>query len=190
MENILGLNQNDLTTKEEDKKLLEECLDELFSKEESEEIRNESLSPEVRFTKFLWKINFIEQEIEKHSKVAEETIKEVNDWFEQKKDQLKKQIEFLSNQMQNYLRVQDRKSLALPSGKIGFRIQQDKIEVADPDLFYSKATPDLLRHIPESYEPDILKIKSHIKTNGDIPSGVEVSPQAPKFYYKLNKKGE
>lgn len=181
MENIL-----ELTPKEKDKKLLEECLDEIFSKEESEELNAESISPEVRFTRFLWKINFLEQEIEKHSKVAEETVKEINDWFEKKKSQLKGQIDFLSNQMQYFLRINDCKSMVLPSGKIGFRVQQDKVEVVNQDLFFSKATSELLRHVPETYEPDMMKIKAHIKSTGEIPEGIEVSHQQPKFYYKLN----
>src|SRR5690606_13569022 len=162
---------------------------EIFSKEDKE-TENGKMSPEVLFTAFLWKINYIEQEIEKYSKVAEETIKEVNDWFDKKKSQLNGQIDYMCGQMKSYLKTHDRKSLTLPSGTIGIRKQQDKVEIVDFDLFCNKATPDLLRNVPESFEPDMQKIKSHIKTHGDIPDGIDVLPQAPKFYYKLYQKGE
>ena len=189
---VLELNQDtqlqNVPTNEE-KKLLEECIDELFSKEEQEELPKEDQKPEVRFTRFLYKINFIEQDIQKNKKVAEDTIKEINDWFEKKRNQLEKQIEWLGNQMKNYLIIQNQKSLSLTSGKIGFRNQQDKIVIVDNDLFYNKALPDLLRKIEESYEPDMSKIKKQIKTTGDIPMGIEVSPVEPKFYYKLNNGG-
>ena len=189
---VLELNQDtqlqNAPTSEE-KKVLEECLDELFSKEEQEELPKEDQKPEVRFTRFLYKIKFIEENIQKDKKVAEDTIKEINDWFEKKRNQLEKQIEWLGNQMQNYLVIQDLKSLSLPSGKIGFRNQQDKIEIVAKELFFNKALPELLRHVPESYEPDMSKIKKHIKSTGDVPEGIEVLPQDSKFYYKLNQNG-
>lgn len=174
----------------EEKKLLEECLDDLFSKEEQEDLQKEEQTPEVRFTRFLWKIKFIEQEIEKHKRVAEETINEINSWFEKKRNQLEKQIEWLSNQMENYLIIQNKKKLELPPGRIAFRSQQDKIEIIDNELFYNKALPELLRKIEESFEPDMSKIKKYIKETGDVPEGIAVSPQQPKFYIKLNNGGK
>ena len=184
---VLELNT---TSKDQDtKEVLENYLDELFSAEEQEDLRKEEVTPEIRFTRFLWKIKFLEQELDKHQRVAENTIKEVSDWFEKKKSQLDNQIRFLCDQMQNYLTIQDLKSLSLPSGKIGFRNQQDKIEIINYDLFYNKALPELLRHVPESYEPDLKKIKEHIKTTSEIPEGIDIVPQEPKFYYKLNQNG-
>lgn len=187
---VLELNQDTQSSEDEDtKRILENYLDELFSEEEKEDLQKEEVTPEIRFTRFLWKIKFIEQEIQKHENVADETIKEITDWFEKKKSQLEGQIRFLCDQMQNYLTIQDLKSLSLPSGKIGFRNQQEKIQIIDYDLFYKKALPVLLRHVPESYEPDMKKIKEHIKTTSEIPEGIDVIPQDPKFYYKLNNGG-
>ena len=187
---VLELNQDTHSSEDEEtKRILEHYLDELFSEEEQADLQKEEVTPEIRFTRFLWKIKFIEQELDKHQRVAEAMINEVSSWFDKKKSQLEGQIRFLCDQMQNYLVIQDLKSLSLPSGKIGFRNQQDKIEILDYDLFYSKALPALLRHVPESYEPDMKKIKEHIKTTSEIPEGIEVSSQDPKFYYKLNQNG-
>ena len=61
---ILELNE---TSEDQDtKEVLEKYLDELFSEEEKVDIQKEEVTPEIRFTRFLWKIKFIEQEIEKH----------------------------------------------------------------------------------------------------------------------------
>ena len=189
---VLELNDNNqLTSEDQDtKEFLEKYLDEMFTSDEEKEEIKEEQSPEVRFTRFLYKIKFIEQDIEKNKKIAEDTIKEITDWFDKRRNQLEKQIKFLSDQMQNYLIIQDLKSLSLPSGKIGFRNQVDKIEIINYDLFYNKALPELLRQVPESYEPDIPKIKMHIKNTGDIPEGLQLTPQDPKFYYKLNQNNE
>ena len=185
---VLELNQDTHSSEDEEtKRILEQYLDELFSEEEQADLQKEEVTPEIRFTRFLWKIKFIEQDLDKHQRVAEDTIKEVSEWFDKKRNQLEKQIKFLCDQMQNYLSIQDLKSLSLPSGKIGFRNQQDKIEIIDYDLFYSKALPGLLRRVPESYEPDLKKIKEHIKTTSAIPEGIDIIPQDPKFYYKLNQ---
>jgi len=185
---VLELNQTTHSSEDEDtKEVLEKYLDELFSEEEQADFKKEEVTPEIRFTRFLWKIKFIEQELNKHQRVMEETISEVSGWFDKKKTQLEGQIRFLCDQMQNYLSIQDLKSLSLPSGKIGFRNQQNKIEIVDYDLFYNKAGNAFLRHVPESYEPDMKKIKEHIKTTSEIPEGVDITPQEPKFYYKLNQ---
>ena len=185
---LLELNQDTHSSEDEEtKRILENYLDQLFSEEEQEDLQKEEVTPEIRFTRFLWKIKFIEKELDKHQKVAEKTIKEVSDWFSKKKSQLEGQIRFLCDQMQNYLSIQDLKSLSLPSGKISLRAQKDKVEIIDYDLFYSKALPELLRQIPESFEPDLKKIKEHIKTTSEIPEGIDITPQEPKFYYKLNQ---
>ena len=63
----------------------------------------------------------------------------------------------------------------------------EKLEklIIDEELFYEKADSNLLRNIPESYEPDMKKIKEHIKTTAIIPAGIDIIPQDSKFYYKL-----
>jgi hypothetical protein len=89
--------------------------------------------------------------------------------------------------MKNYLIIQNQKSLSLPSGKIGFRSQQDKVEIVDKELFFNKASPDLLRRVPESFEPNLKMIKELIKKTGFIPNGIEVKSHEAKFYYKINQ---
>ncbi len=88
--------------------------------------------------------------------------------------------------MKNYLEQKNIKSLTLPSGNIGFRKQPDKIAIVDADTFFEKATFDLIRVVPEKFEPDLQVIKARIKEKGEIPAGVDIVTPTPKFYYKLN----
>ena len=164
---------------------LKEIFDEMYEAiENAEELTDES--PEVRFSKFLYVIKMKEQEIAKVKAIAEKLIQDIETWTDKKIGQHQGQIEFLSKQMENYLRQKEIKSLPLPSGTIGLRKQQPKILIIDEDKFYEKADASILRRIPESFEPDLKAIKEKLKTTGEIPEGIEVTEQEAKFYYKLN----
>jgi hypothetical protein len=117
---------------------------------------------------------------------AEKLIDEIEQWRERKTQQHQGQIDFLSARMAGYLKQQQLKSLHLPSGTIGLRKQQSKIEIVDSDKFYESVPSELLRYVPESFEPDLKKIREHIKTTGEVLVGLDVIEQEPKFYYKLN----
>ena len=97
-------------------------------------------------------------------------------------------IDYLTGQMRNYLKQNQLKSLSLPNGNIGFRKQPDAVIVHNEELFLENAKPELLRHIEESYAPDIKAIKDYIKqSGGDLPKGIDLKPQDSKFYYKLSE---
>jgi len=164
---------------------LKEIFEEMYDEINKPEI-DLSASPEVIFSKYLWVIKMKEQEIKKVKVTSEKLIQDIEAWTDKKISQHQGQIDFLSKQMENYLRQNNQKSMGLPAGTIGLRKQQDKIQITDEDLFYQKADSVLLRCIPESYEPDMKKIKEHIKTTGEVPVGIEVTAQDKKFYYKLN----
>jgi len=164
---------------------LKEIFDEMYEAiENAEELTDES--PEVRFSKFLYVIKMKEREITKVKATAEKLIQDIEAWTDKKISQHQGQIEFLSKQMENYLRQQQLKSLPLPSGTVGLRKQQPKILIIDEDKFYENADASILRRIPESFEPDLKAIKEKLKTTGEIPEGIEVTEQEAKFYYKLN----
>lgn len=145
-------------------------------------------NPELQCSKFLFGITKIESEMERCRKNAQSMIDEINFWLEGQISKRQKQIDFMANFCRNYLAQNDIKSLNLPAGNIGFRKQPEKIEISDADLFFEKATFDLIRVVPEKFEPDLTAIKSRIKDKGTIPPGVSVVSLEPKFYYKLNKK--
>lgn len=76
----------------------------------------------------------------------------------------------------------------LPNGIIRIRKQPDKIINVDEELFFRKATDDLLNIILESVKPDLLKIKAWITRTGRIPDGVEVTRGEEKFSYTVKSR--
>jgi len=161
-------------------------IDDILS--EDKEISLDDTLPELQFTKFLYAFRFIENEMEKMKQNAANMIEEINSWLEKKLSSKQNQIDFMCKLMQNYLSQKGLKSLTLPSGNIGFRKQLDKVEIIDVDAFFEKATFDLIRVVPEKFEPDLAAIKSKIKERGEIPAGVDLITPPSKFYYKLNGK--
>ncbi|HEY5123863.1 MAG TPA: host-nuclease inhibitor Gam family protein [Ignavibacteria bacterium] len=173
-----------LLPRQDDKAILEEIFDDMYEQIEADLAKADS--PEVVFSKYLWVIKMKEKAIDNVKATASKLIQDIEDWQSKKIQQNQGQIDFLCTSMQNYLKQKNLKSMQLAPGTIGMRKQQDKILIIDEELFYEKADSQLLRHIPEAYEPDMKKIKEFIKTSSAIPEGVDVTPQDPKFYYKLN----
>ena len=185
-ENISEINPEEglsLLPRDEEKAILEEIFEVMYEQIDAD--LEKADSPEVAIAKYLWVIKMKEKANEKINATAIKLIKDIEDWQSKKIEQNQGQIEFLCNQMQNYLVKNNLKSLQLPPGTIGMRKQQDKILIIDEELFYEKADSNLLRNIPEAYEPDMKKIKEHIKTTAIIPAGIDIIPQDSKFYYKL-----
>jgi cell division FtsZ-interacting protein ZapD len=102
-----------------DKELLEEFINNMDL--ESSNITNiESVAPEIRLDKYLWVIRQKEIELGKCKALAEESINRTQSWLEKKEHTINSTIEFLTNQMRNYLSQNSLKKLSLPNGNIGY----------------------------------------------------------------------
>ncbi len=170
-----------------DKELLEEFINNM-DLESNNLIDIESVEPEIKLDKYLWIIRQKVTELNKCKAIAEESINRTQSWLDKKEQSINSTIEFLTNQMRNYLYQNSLNKLSLPNGNIGFRKQPDLLIVEDEKLFLENSKSELLRHIEESYEPDLKAIKEYIKqSGGDVPKGIELKAQDSKFYYKLNE---
>lgn len=167
-----------------DKELLEDFLNCLDHNDE-DTTDDETIISETRINKFLFVIKLKESELKKCELLAQDTFTKTQSWLDSRRERIISTIEYLTRQMQNYLRTQNQKTMSLPNGSIGFRKQPDSIEITNEELFLSNAGPDLLKHIPEKYQPDLNAIKKHLKLTGDLPDGVELISKGDKFYYKL-----
>jgi len=169
-----------------DKELLEDFLNGLDLNDDKS-VSIDEIEPEIKLDKYLWVIRQKETELNKCSALAEESMRRTQAWLDKKENTINSAIEFLSGQMRNYLKQNKLKSLSLPNGNIGFRKQSDVVIIQNEEIFLANAKPELLRHIQESYEPDLKAIKDYIKkSGGDMPKGVDLKPQESKFYYKLS----
>ncbi|MBK7446153.1 MAG: host-nuclease inhibitor Gam family protein [Ignavibacteria bacterium] len=170
-----------------DKELLEDFLNGLDLNDDTV-VSIEDVEPEIKLDKYLWVIRQKEIELNKCSALAEESMRRTQAWLNKKENTITSAIEFLSGQMKNYLKQNKLKSLSLPNGNIGFRKQSDVVIIQNEEIFLENAKPELLRHVEESYEPDLKAIKDYIKkSGGDLPIGIDLKPQESKFYYKLSE---
>ena len=65
----------------------------------------------------------------------------------------------------------------------------DKVEIENLELFLKKAKPEMLAVVPESYKPDMNKIKAYIKIK-PVPPGIKVIEGKEEFTYKLREESE
>ncbi len=170
-----------------DKETLEEIIN---SMNLDEGILTENLkeaSPEIQLDTYLYVIRKKEEELLKYQQIASEAIARTEKWLEGREKNISSSISYLSNRLRYYLKSNNLKSLSLPNGVIGLRKLPKKLEISDEELFFRDANPDFLKQYPESYEPDLQAIKNFINKSNEIPKGVIVKSQEPKFYYKLSE---
>ncbi|WP_297844720.1 host-nuclease inhibitor Gam family protein [Ignavibacterium sp.] len=105
-------------------------------------------------------IKKLEEQIEKNFDTAAQEIEIIETWALKRNEKLTKRIEWISRKLELYLKNENLKTLDLPNGIIRIRKQPDKRINVDEELFFRKATDDLLNIIPESVKPDLLKIKA------------------------------
>jgi len=87
--------------------------------------------------------------------------------------------------LEAFIKEKKEKTIALPNGRLKMHKKPDKVEIEDIDLFLKKAKPEMLTVVPESYKPDMNKIKNYIKTK-PVPPGVKITEGKEEFSYKLN----
>ena len=77
-----------------------------------------------------------------------------------------------------------RKSVALPAGMIGFRIEQARLDITDESALLAWCSI----HLPHAVRTvqSVMKttVNEHVKTTGECPSGAEIAGGGEKFYVK------
>lgn len=77
----------------------------------------------------------------------------------------------------------------LPSGRIGWRKQAERVKVSDPKavLEWARVMPVELELIRFKEEPAMDAISDHFKKTGELPPGCEHIPPSEKFYAQPEK---
>ena len=152
--------------------------------EVSEEVEEkiQEVSSQLAADAVLWQITELEAAIEQVEDIAHQETSVIEIWKTAETGILQRRIGLMSAALEPFMRAQNRKTVRLPHGELRLRALQDKIEV-DRDAF-DFTREDLVRIIPEQREPDLKAIRANLKSTGEIPDGVEITPQAPKFSYK------
>ena len=77
-----------------------------------------------------------------------------------------------------------RKSVSLPAGMVGFRIEQARLDVTDERTLLAWCKTHLPAAIKTAESIMKTTVTDHIKTTGECPSGAEIGGGGEKFYVK------
>jgi|SRR6267143_1327347 len=141
----------------------------------------------LRADQILAALTVLEQKADDVNKLADDEIKLIEEYRLAELQKIEKKATWLSWQLEQFIRSTGEKSINLPHGTLKLRLGRDKVEITDLDKFMRVAqTRNLLRPIPESYEPDLQKTLAYVKMHGFL-TGVKLIAAQSKFSYKTLK---
>ena len=160
---------------------LDELLQEAELKEEEQ--------TEAYFDLLLLQIKQLTKQIEYNFSQSEKECSMINNFVLHKNAQLQEKIRWLELKLESFIREKKEKTIALPNGTLKMHKKPDKVEIENLDLFLKKSKPEMLTVVPESYKPDMNKIKNYIKSK-PVPPGIKITEGKEEFTYKLREESE
>ena len=100
-------------------------------------------------------------------------------WKEKEMQKEQSNIEYFETVLKPWAQEQG-KSVSLPSGKVRFRKMQDKF-IYDDQMVIAWAKQHLPEAIRVKEELEKKAIKDHVKATGELPDGLSIEQQEPKF---------
>jgi phage host-nuclease inhibitor protein Gam len=157
-------------------------IDELLAESEVKDKENLLQMNKVRADQILLTLAVLEQQAEEVNSIVEAELKILEEYRTAELCKIEKKASWLEYQLEQFMRSTDDKTINLPHGSLKLRMGRDKVEIIDMEKFLPFAKrKDLLRHVPEKEEPDMIKILNYLKS-GTIP-GVAVISATTKFSY-------
>jgi phage host-nuclease inhibitor protein Gam len=124
----------------------------------------------------LWKL---ESRIEEIETLYNQEIQFLNLWRSRKLESLEFMAQEFRNSLKAYVLETGKKSIGLPHGRIGFRVQPPHVEIVDEAKILAR---DEFVRVTKS--PDKAKILEVYKSTGEIPDGADIVTPDPKFFAK------
>jgi hypothetical protein len=145
----------------------------------------------LRADQALAAIAVMEDKIAETEQIAEQETDLIINWKDSETAKLQNKINWLSFNLEKFIRSTGDATIALAHGSIKIRKSRDKIDIVDLQKFSIVGQRHgLLRHIDAKDEPDMNAIRAFIKNNGGKPPlGVILTPGQPSFSYSTTKKG-
>jgi len=160
-----------------------------------EDLLNEIEEKEVEqtnahFDLLLIEIKNLEDEIAKNFEQADKEVQLIKDWALSRNSKLHDRVERIERVLERFIRESKEKTIDLPNGILKMHKKPDKVEIENLELFLQHAKTEMLTKVPESYKPDMAKIKQYVAGHMTPPKGVKVTKGQPAFTYKLRKDNE
>jgi hypothetical protein len=167
-------------------------LQELLDDTEKRDQRNLLEMNKLRADQALAAIAIFEEKVAEIEQIAQQEIDLVTSWKEAEVAKQLNKINWLSFNLEKFIRSTGDSTITLAHGSIKVRKSRDKIEIVDLQKFSTVGKRHgLLRHLDAKDEPDMNAIRAFIKLNGGKPpQGVMLTPGQPTFSYSTTKKGE
>jgi hypothetical protein len=174
-----------------DTKRTPEWLEELLLEQAEKDEHRLLEMNKIRADQALAAITVIEEQIAETEQIAQQEIELISAWKESETTKFQNKVNWLSFNLENFIRSTGDSTINLPHGVIKIRKSRDKVEIVDLVKFNVVAQRlGLLRHVDAKDEPDMNAIRGYIKTNnGKPPVGVILTPGQPTFSYSTMKKG-
>ena len=164
-------------------------LDELLLEAETAEEKQRIEVDKLRADQLLSAISVLEAQVDDANRLADDEIKLVEEYRTMELARLNKKISWLAWNAEQFIRSTGEKTIRLPHGIIKLRMSRERIEISDLQRFLNvKSNQRFLKIIPESYQPELQAVHSHIKATGELPVGVNLIPGEIKFSYSTNKR--
>ena len=162
-------------------------IDELLLESEQKEKQQLIEMNRLRADQILAALAVLEKQADDVNRLADDEIKIIEDYRQSELQKIEKKASWLAWQVEQYIRSTNEKTINLPHGKLKLHLGRDKVQITDMEKFTKVAAArGLLRPIPESFEPDLQKILSYLKTNRLLPGVVLIAAQN-KFSYTTLK---
>jgi hypothetical protein len=168
-----------------------EWLTELLEQaEQQEKLRLQDMNRH-RADQILQLIRKLEVEADNINSLANEEVQLIEEFRTQQLTKIQKKIDWFVLNLSGFMNTQDGiKTLELPHGVLKKRKSHERILVDNLEKFLPEGTTmNLLRTIPEKFEPDATLILKYIHKTGVIPAGVNYLAADTRFSY-ITKKGD
>lgn len=158
---------------------MEDLLNEIEEKEIEQTIAHVDL--------LLIEIRNLEEEIARNFEQADREVQLIKDWALSRNSKLQDRVERIERVLERFIRESKEKTIDLPNGTLKLHKKPDKVEIENLELFLQHAKTEMLTKVPESYKPDMAKIKQYVASHMTPPEGIKVTKGQPEFTYKLRK---
>lgn len=149
----------------------------------------EKVSEKAHFDLLLIEIKNLQDQIAENFDQADKEVQLIKEWALQKNSKLQDRVARIERLLEKFIRETGEKTIDLPNGTLKLHKKPDKIEIEDLQIFLANARMEWLSRVPETYKPDMAKIKQYCASHMSPPKGVKVTKGQPEFTYKL-KEGE
>ena len=127
------------------------------------------------------KLIYLQDRMTEIESLYQQELDHLEKWKQHRIGILQRQYDYLSRSLESWLMVSNQKTANLPHGTLQFRRQPVRVEVLDEETIIR-----LGEFIRIKQTIDKAAIKKHYVQTGEIPDGVDIVEQEPKFSIKLN----